>query len=133
VSADIDGWRALELMAPLFMGDDEELQGLIRTHMILPYLFTPPTYKNMQAAFYSRSRNLPRTVGVFAPSYAAKAGDAVSPASPQTLSGVLSLVFLHLHTKFFYRLQVSRTAHPTAPRFFPPCMPYLTLTPLTPT
>jgi hypothetical protein len=25
-------------MAPLFMGDDE-LQGLIRDHMILPYLF----------------------------------------------------------------------------------------------
>jgi hypothetical protein len=51
----------------------------------------------------------------------------------QTLSGVLSLVFLHLHTKFFYRLQVSRTAPPTAPRFFPPCMPHLTLTPLTQT
>jgi hypothetical protein len=25
-AADIDGWRARELMAPLFMGDDEELQ-----------------------------------------------------------------------------------------------------------
>ena len=24
--ADIDGWRARELVAPLFMGDDEELQ-----------------------------------------------------------------------------------------------------------
>ena len=43
-----------ELMAPLFMGDDEELQALIRDHLILPCLFghfTPPTYKNMQAAF----------------------------------------------------------------------------------
>ena len=50
-AADIDGWRARELMAPRFMGDDDELQGLIRTHMILPDLFTPPTYKNMQAAF----------------------------------------------------------------------------------
>jgi hypothetical protein len=38
-AADIDGWRARELMAPLFMGDDEELQRLIRTQMILPYLF----------------------------------------------------------------------------------------------
>ena len=38
-AADIDEWRARELMAHLFMGDDEELQGLIRTHMILPYLF----------------------------------------------------------------------------------------------
>jgi len=38
-AADIDGWRARELMAPLFMGDDEELQALIRDHLILPYLF----------------------------------------------------------------------------------------------
>ncbi len=37
--ADIDGWRAHELVAPLFKGDDEELQELIRTHLILPYLF----------------------------------------------------------------------------------------------
>jgi hypothetical protein len=38
-AADIDGWRAHELMAALFMGDDEELQALIRYHLILPYLF----------------------------------------------------------------------------------------------
>jgi hypothetical protein len=38
-AADIEGWRARELMAPLFMGDDEELQTLIRDHLILPYLF----------------------------------------------------------------------------------------------
>ncbi len=36
-AADIDGWRARELMTHLFMGDDEELQGLIRTH--IQYLF----------------------------------------------------------------------------------------------
>ena len=34
-AADIDGWRAPELLAPLFMGDDDELQGLIKEHMIL--------------------------------------------------------------------------------------------------
>ena len=39
VLLDIDGWRARELMAPLFMGDDEELQTLIRDHLILPCLF----------------------------------------------------------------------------------------------
>jgi hypothetical protein len=38
-AADIDGWRARELMAPLFMGDDEELQALIRDHLILSDLF----------------------------------------------------------------------------------------------
>ena len=53
-AADIDGWRARELIAPLFMGDDDEIQGLIKDHMILPIfleIFTPPTYKNTQAAF----------------------------------------------------------------------------------
>jgi hypothetical protein len=38
-AAGIDGWRGRELMAPLFMGDDEELQAPIRDHLILPYLF----------------------------------------------------------------------------------------------
>ncbi len=38
-ATDIDGWRASDLMAPLFMGDDEELQTLIRDHLILPCLF----------------------------------------------------------------------------------------------
>ena len=94
-------------------------------------IFTPPTYKNMQAAFYLRSRNLPKTVGVSGPSSAAKAGVAVSPASLPTPSGDLSLIFLHPHTKTFYKLQVSRMALPTAPRFFLPCTPHLTLTPLT--
>jgi hypothetical protein len=94
-------------------------------------VFTPPTYKNMQAAFYLRSRNLPKTVGVSGPSSAAKAGVAASPASLPTSSGDLSLIFLHPHTKTFYKLQVSGMALPTAPRFFLPCMPHLTLTPLT--
>jgi len=115
-SADIDGCRVGELMTTLFMGDDDELfQALIRDHMILTCLleiFTPPTYKNTQAAFYSRSRNRPRTVRVSAPSSAAKADVDASPASPPTLSGVLFLVFLHLHTKSFCRLQVSRMALP---------------------
>ncbi len=38
-AVDINWWRARELMAPLFAGDEDELQGLIRDHMILPYLF----------------------------------------------------------------------------------------------
>jgi hypothetical protein len=33
------GGGARELMVSLLMGDDDELQGLIKTHMILPYLF----------------------------------------------------------------------------------------------
>jgi hypothetical protein len=91
---------------------------LIRSYHIFWETFTPPTYKNTQSAFYSRSRNPPRMVGVSAPSSAAKAGDAVSPVSPPTLSGVLSLVFLHLHTKISYRLQVSRTSSLPGPNSF---------------
>ena len=52
--ADTDGLRARELMLPLFMGDDEELQELIRDHMILPYFFGDfhsLTYRKMQADF----------------------------------------------------------------------------------
>jgi hypothetical protein len=40
--------------------------------------------------------------GDYAPSSVANAGVAASPASPPTLSGVLSLLFLHLHTKFVF-------------------------------
>jgi hypothetical protein len=100
--------------------------------MILPYLFGefhPSQIQEYAADFYLRSRNLPRTVGVSAPSSAAKAGVAASPASPPTLSGVISRVFLHLHSENIYRLQVSRMAPLTAPRFFLPCMTHLTLTP----
>jgi hypothetical protein len=124
-AADIDAWCARELMALLFRAEDAS--GLIRDHIFLE-IFTPPTYKNTQAAIYSRSRNLPKTVGVSAPSSAANFADVdVSPASPPMMSGVLSLVFLYLHSK------VSRMAPPTAPRFILPCMPHLNLTPLTPT
>jgi hypothetical protein len=68
-ATDIDGWRARELMAPQFMGDDEELQTLISDHMVPSLssseIFTPPTYKNMQAAaFYWRSRNQPKTAAI---------------------------------------------------------------------
>ena len=38
-AADTAGWRARELMAPLFMGDAEALQALNRDHVILPYIF----------------------------------------------------------------------------------------------
>jgi len=34
-------------------------------HLIFLEIFTPPTYKNMQAAFSSRSRKLARTVVIF--------------------------------------------------------------------
>jgi hypothetical protein len=70
---------------------------------------------------------------VSGPSFAAKAGGAVSPTSPPPLSGVLFPKYSHLRTKNCYRQQVSRMAPPTVPRFFPPCIAHLTLTPPTPT
>ena len=38
-AADIDGWKAREIIAPLFMGDDHEFHAQIRDELILPYLF----------------------------------------------------------------------------------------------
>ena len=45
---------------------------------------------------------------VSGPSFAAKAGVAVSPTSPPPLSEALFPKYSHLHTKIFYRQQVSR-------------------------
>ena len=36
--ADIDGWHARDLIAPLFFNDNTELHNLIRKRLILPYL-----------------------------------------------------------------------------------------------
>jgi hypothetical protein len=40
-AADIDRWRSREIVAPLFMGDDEEQQELICTHLTLPWRLSP--------------------------------------------------------------------------------------------
>jgi len=120
-AADVDGWRARELMAPLFMGDDEELQALIRDHLIIPHLFRdfqPSHIQEYAGGLLFALEKPAKDGGVSGPSSAAKAGVAVAPASLPTPSGVLSLIFLHPHTKTFYKLQVSRMALPTAPRFF---------------
>ena len=143
-AVDINWWRARKLMSPLFAGDEDELQGLIRDHMILPYLFGDFRPSHIQEyagglAYTTTvlgrlgSSNLPRTVVVYAPSSVAKASVAASRASPPTMSGFLSLVFLHLDKCSFCRKQVPRVSPPTPPRFFLPCMTHLTLTPLFPT
>ena len=87
--------------------------------------FTPPTDKNTEADFFSRWRNRQtKTIllVVSGPSFAAKAGVAVSPTSPPPLSEGLFPKYSHLHAKNFYGQQVSRMAPPTVPRFFPPCI-----------
>ena len=114
-AADIDGWRH-ELMVSLFMGDDEELQTLIRDHLILPYLFGDFHPSHIQEGLLIALRNrqtLTVLLVVSGPSFAAKAGGSVSPTSPPQLSGVLFLKYSHLHTKVFCRQQVSWMAPPT--------------------
>jgi len=54
--ADIDGWHARDLIAPLFFNDNTELHNLIRKRLVLfsPTLLVPsahPLLKNMQADF----------------------------------------------------------------------------------
>jgi hypothetical protein len=61
----------------------------------------------MQAASSLRLRNrhglLNIIICVTVVVYAAKAGVAASPASLQTLHGVLFLMFLHLHMRTFWQ------------------------------
>jgi hypothetical protein len=98
-AADIDGWRARELMAPLFMG----ASGAHQRPFDLTISFwrcSPLPHTRIRRQPFTRTRETcQRPWGYSAPSSAAKASVAVSPASPPTLSRVLSLVFLHLHTK----------------------------------
>ena len=44
--ADIDGWHARDLIAPLFFNDNAELHNLIHKRLILPYLTGsfPPSF-----------------------------------------------------------------------------------------
>jgi hypothetical protein len=135
-AADIDEWRARELMAHLFMGDDEELQGLIRTHMILPYLFGDfhPSHIQEYAGGLLLALEKPaKDRGVVRPIICGESWRrCFASLAANAVRGPISRIFTSTY-EFFYRLQVSRTAPPTAPRFFPPCMPHLALTPLTPT
>jgi hypothetical protein len=131
-------------MASLFMGDDEELQGLISTQMILPYLFGDfhPSHIQEYAGCLLLTLEKPaKDGGVVRPIICGEswrlcfaslaANDVRDPvcvfitAGPSTKLfawGPISRIFTSTFD-FFYRLQVSRTAPPTAPRFFPPCMP----------
>jgi hypothetical protein len=47
--ADIDGWHARDLIAPLFFNNNTDLHNLIRKHRILPYLTG-----SLHPSFYSR-------------------------------------------------------------------------------
>jgi hypothetical protein len=136
-AADIDGWRARELMAPLFMSDDEELQALIRDHLILPYLFGDfyPSHIQEYAGglliALEKPANPDDSPGGLRPIICGESWRrCLANLAAAAVRGPI-LKYSHLHTKNFSRQQVSRMAPPTVPRFFPPCMPHLTLTPLT--
>jgi hypothetical protein len=135
-AADIDGLRARELMSPLFMGDDEELQWLIRTHMIFLYLFGDfhPSHIQEYAVGFLLAREKPAKDcgGVRPIIYCERWQHCFASLVVNSVRGPISRIFTSTYD-FFYRLQVSRTAAPIVSRFFPPCIPHLTLTPLTPT
>ncbi len=98
-AADIDGWRARELMAPLFMGDDEELQALIRDHLILPYLFGDfhpfhiQEYAGGLLIALEKPANPDGSPGGLRPIICGESWRRVSPTSPPPLSGVLFLKY----------------------------------------
>jgi hypothetical protein len=118
-AADIDGWRARELMAPLFMGDDEELQALIRDHLILPYLFGDfhPSHIQEYAGglliALEKPANPDGSPGGLRPIICGESWRCCLANLAAALSGVLFLKYSHLHTNIFSRQQVSRMAPPT--------------------
>jgi hypothetical protein len=125
-AADIDGWRAHELMAPLFMGDDEELQALIRYHLILPYLFGDfhPSHTQEYAGGLLIALEKPASPdgspGGLRPIICDESWRrCLANLAAAAVWGPISKIFTS--TKFFCRQQVSRMAPPTVPRFFPPC------------
>jgi hypothetical protein len=94
-------------MTPLFMGDDEELQTLIRDHL---YSFLPisalngdfhPSHIQEYAGDLLLAFKKPLTDGgSLRPSSAAKVGAGAPPASQPTLWGPISHI-LHLKSRIF--------------------------------
>jgi hypothetical protein len=69
-------------------------------YQIFLEIFNPLTYKNMQAAFSSRSRNLPKTAVAYAPSSAAKAGRCFDSLAANAVRGPISRIFTSTHEIF---------------------------------
>jgi hypothetical protein len=103
-------------------------------HLIIPYLFGDFHTSHIQE--YAGGL-------LFALEKPAKDGGGIRPIicgeswrrcfaslAANAVRGPISHIFTSTY-ETFYKLQVSRMALPTAPRFFLPCTPHLTLTPLT--
>jgi hypothetical protein len=136
-AADIDGWRAREVMAPLFMGDDDELQGLIKDHTNLPYLFGDFHPSNIQE--YAGGL-------VIALEKPAKDGGGIRPIicgerwrrcvaslAANAVRGPISRTFTSTFENFLQTAGLQDCASHCAKILSAMCMPHLTLTPLTPT
>jgi hypothetical protein len=110
-------------MAPLFMGDDEELQTLIRDHLILPYLFGDlhPSHIQEYAGglliALEKPANPDGSPGGLWPIICGESWRrCLANLAAAAVRGPISK-YSHLHTKIFCRQQVSRMAPLTVPRF----------------
>jgi hypothetical protein len=105
-AADTDGWRARELMTTVFMGDDDELQGLIRSRMILPYLVADfhPSYIQEYAGGLLLAFEKPAKNGGGLMIRPKICGESLrrcfASLAANSVLGPISRI-LHLHTNFF--------------------------------
>jgi hypothetical protein len=130
-----------ELMAPLFMGDDEELQALIRDHLILPYLFGDfyPSHIQEYAGglliALEKPANPDGSPGGLRPIiFGENWRRCLANLAAAAVRGPIPKIFTSTYENFLQTAGLQDVAShcwPTVPRFFPPCMPHSTLTPLT--
>jgi hypothetical protein len=135
-AADIDGWRSRELVAPLFMGDDEELHHLIRTHPILPYLFGDfhPSHIQEYAGglllALEKPANPDGSPGGLRPIICGESWRRfLANLAAAAVRGPISRIFKSTHD-FFCRQQVSRMAAPTVGPLWQDSFRYVCLTQL---
>jgi hypothetical protein len=78
--ADIDGWHARDLIAPLFFNDNTELHNLIRKCLILSYLTGSFHLSFIEEYAGGHLMALQKQDGAFAPSSAVTYGAAALQA-----------------------------------------------------
>jgi hypothetical protein len=123
------------------VGDDEELQALIRDLLILPYLFGDfhPSHIQEYAGglliALEKPANPDGSPGGLRPIICGESWRrCLANLAAAAVRGPISKIFTSTYEKFLQTAGLQDGAShcwPTVPRFFPPCMPHLTLTPLT--
>jgi hypothetical protein len=118
------------------MGDDDELQGLIKTHKILPYLlgdFHPSHIQEHAVGLLLTLEKPSKDGGGVRPIICGESWRrCFASLAANAVWGPISRIFTSTYENFIQAAGLQDIVSPWA-KFFPPCMPHFTLTPLTPT